>query len=137
MKIVSALAALGLAVFAAPAFAQGADCDDEPDTAATLACLDTYWQRETARTALLMERLEALIAPQDESYAEDAPNGAARLAASASAWEASRDADCALAGYAMAGGTWEAVITAACLGKQQEARNGWLEGRVAQFEMAE
>lgn len=40
-------------------------------------------------------------------------------------------------GYAMAGGTWEAVITAACLGKQQEARNGWLEGRVAQFEMAE
>lgn len=135
MRIVSALAALGLAVFAAPAFAQGADCDDEPDTAATVACLDTYWQREAARTDLLMERLSALIAPQDESYAEDAPNGAARLAASASAWEASRDADCAR--YAMAGGSWEAVITAACLGRQQEARNGWLEGRVAQFEMAE
>ncbi|MDQ2067197.1 lysozyme inhibitor LprI family protein [Xinfangfangia sp. CPCC 101601] len=137
MKIPSALAALGLAVFALPAFAQGASCDDETDTAATVACLDTYWQRETARTDLLMERLSALIAPQDESYVEDAPNGAARLAASAIAWEASRDADCALAGYAMAGGSWEAVITAACLGTQQASRNGWLEGRIAQFEMAE
>lgn len=117
-----------LALFLAPSPALAeVDCNDAEDTGATLACLERELAAAKTRTDEMLKGLAAQVAIHDENWHGEGPNGAARLAAAQSAWEASRDADCALSGFAMIGGTMEAVLTLACLKEHQDARTRWLD----------
>lgn len=126
-----------MACLALPGHAGTEVCDDEPDAASTLACLQDQLSVFHDATEERLRDLAQELARYDANWADPGPNGAARLAASQAAWLVARDADCQLAAYAMAGGSGEALLTAACLIERQTERVHFLDSQLAQFRMDE
>lgn len=100
--------------FAAPVVAADG-CENAPDNASVLACLDGKVEAADKELDRAYEELSGLLNEWDSTSGADATRGAnARFRKAHESWAAFRDDECALRAFVMDGGSAQPILEAAC-----------------------
>lgn len=112
-------AAVGLAL---PASAQGVDCDNAQTQMEMTFCAEQDWQAADADLNAAYAAARQVVREIDAGLPKSEQGAEANLRDGQRAWVTFRDATCAAEGYAMHGGSAEAMLIYSCRARLTEQR---------------
>ena len=111
-----------LLALAAPAAAQEVDCTVAESQNELTYCAEQDWNRADADLNAVYKTVIAQLRDLDADLPDDLKGGEDALRRAQRAWVAFRDAECEAEGYAMRGGSGEAMLIYSCRARLSDQR---------------
>ena len=127
------LPALFLALLAAPAAAQQVDCAKAMAQLELNWCAEQSWQAADAELNAAYKEAMALLQSWDADLPKAERGGAEAMKQAQRAWITFRDKACEAEGYAMHGGSAEAMLIYGCRAQLTRDRTAQLRGLVGHY----